>query len=75
MTDNADYQRLRALGINITPGDENSDSGVSNDELRANLSPERYAAWRHWSRGTTCSLNGAYPWDVERFLEGLPNDD
>ena len=31
-----------------------------------------YREFEHWLSGQTTLPNGAYPWDVERFLLGLP---
>ena len=44
---------------------------ISWDELKEKLG-ERYDEFGEWMYGQTCLLDGAYPWDVQRFIHGLP---
>ena len=32
----------------------------------------RYRKFQKWMSGQTCTTGGVYPWDLARFLEGLP---
>jgi hypothetical protein len=33
---------------------------------------KQYRAFEEWMFGQTYAYNGVYPWDLERFLRGLP---
>ena len=36
------------------------------------MGPRMYKKFSEWMGGQTCVKNGVYPWDLERFLKGLP---
>lgn len=66
------YPRLTQLGIEINESDAGP-PGVNNDSLNAalirnNLSIETFSELFGCQ---TCSVNGAYPWDVEAVLERM----
>ncbi len=42
------------------------------DVLEFSFGQVLWEKFSHWMRGQTCVAEGAYPWDVERFLQGRP---
>lgn len=48
---------------------------VSWDELDRVMGKRMYNKFLTWSLGQTCVPGGVNPWDVDRFLRGLPNLD
>lgn len=45
---------------------------VTWDDCEKVLGKRRYKKLNKWMRGQTCSLNGIYTGDLNRFLKGLP---
>jgi len=39
------------------------------------MSKKEFDDCMDWLRGQTCSLHGIYRYDLERYLNGLPNND
>ncbi len=42
------------------------------DILEDAFGPLLWEQFSHWMRGQTSVPGGVFPWDVERFLQGLP---
>ena len=53
-------------------GGQGSISYISWRNLEEVMGLALYNEFEKWLRGQTTLPQGAYPWDVERFLNGLP---
>lgn len=42
------------------------------ENIRDVLGIRRYRKFQRWMYGQTCTDSGVFPWDLERFLKGLP---
>lgn len=71
----AEYPLLHQAGMRVNRKDPLAPPGTLH--LKECLEKiGKLEAWRRWAGGgITASSNGIYPWDVEAFLEGSPNDD
>lgn len=47
-------------------------SYVTWENIETVLGKRRYKKFSDWMLGQTCTQYGVYPWDLERFLKGLP---
>lgn len=73
--DREDYPRLTKLGIPIIRP-KVGPPGVDESVLRRVFQQQGlWEAWCRWSAGSTRSVTGSYPWDVEDFLARRPNLD
>lgn len=57
--------------------DITENTGYCYSEVRKELGEARYALFDAWMRGQTVGLSSdgehlVYPWDYQRFLQGLP---
>lgn len=68
----SDYPSLDlwGLGEQIIVGEEIA--YLPWDILKDAFGPSLWELFSQWMRGQTTIPEGAYPWDVERFLQGLP---
>lgn len=41
-------------------------------QIEARFGDEEYPRFMSWIAGQTTTPDGVYPWDLERFLRGLP---
>ena len=44
-------------------------------QMEERMSKKEFDDCMDWLRGQTCSLHGIYRYDLERYLNGLPNND
>lgn len=42
------------------------------EQIEFALGKRRYKQFLKWMDGQTCIAGGVYPWDLERYLRGLP---
>ena len=42
------------------------------ENIEFTMGKRDYKKFSKWMNGQTCSYNGVYPYDLERFLKGLP---
>lgn len=42
------------------------------EQIQTRLGDEEYHRFRKWIEGQEATPDGVYPWDLERFLRGLP---
>jgi hypothetical protein len=48
---------------------------VPDGQLKEIMSDNEYQGFMRWMTGQTCSPHGVYRWDLERYLNCLPNND
>lgn len=70
-----DYPRLAKLGLEVHHTEE-SCPFVKHKDLKSNFQINGFwNAWCRWAVAITTSIHGIYPWDIEAFLSGKPNND
>lgn len=71
------YPRLKELGIEVhVPDKGHRIEYVLRADIQRVLTREgKFSQWCNWAAGSTSIQAGVYPHDLERFLEGLPNND
>ncbi|KKL20634.1 hypothetical protein LCGC14_2453480 [marine sediment metagenome] len=63
---------LMGLGDQIVVNAAEGTAFIPWDILEDAFGPLLWKQFSHWMRGQTSIPGGAFPWDVERYLQGLP---
>ena len=56
----------------FTPREIDGVEVVTWSELEMKMGKKGFRNFQRWMCGQTCTANGVYPWDLERYLQGKP---